>query len=155
MFRLYKLETEKRSKSNLETIYDYLDLYNGHPGYMLLTEVKTEQEFNSIVINYIEKWKHRKKSNTFIALASILFMFSFTFVFEARNLPEYDQNGDDIFYLEKDNSYYLKNGKCYDLYLNGEYFFTTEDLAQVPNDFKDLPIYEKGDFKWKKEYLFV
>ena len=97
--------------------------------------------------NYIKKWKHRKKSNIFIALASILFMFSFTFVFEARNLPEYDQNGDDIFYLEKDNSYYLKNGKCYDLYLNGEYFFTTEDLAQVPNDFKDLPIYEKGDFK--------
>ena len=57
MFRLYKLETEKRSKSNLETIYDYLDLYNGHSGYMLLAEVKTEQEFNSIVINYIEKWK--------------------------------------------------------------------------------------------------
>ena len=53
----------------------------------------------------------------------------------------------NIFYLEKDNSYYLKNGKCYDLYLNGEYFFTTEDLAQDPNDFKDLQIYEKGDFK--------
>ena len=61
--------------------------------------------------NYIEKWKHRKKSNTFIALASILFMFSFTFVFEARNLPEYDQNGDDIFYLEKRQLLLLKKWK--------------------------------------------
>jgi hypothetical protein len=57
MFRLYKLETEKRNKSNLETIYDYLDLYNGHTGYTLLAEVKTEQKFNSIVINFVEKWK--------------------------------------------------------------------------------------------------
>lgn len=97
--------------------------------------------------HYIKKWKHKKRSNTFIALAALLFMFSFTFVFEARNLPEYDQNGDDIFYLEKDNSYYIKNGKYFDLYLNGEYFYTTEDLTQVPKDFKDLPVYEKGDFK--------
>lgn len=32
MFNLYKLEIDKKlNKSNLETIYDYLDLYNGHP----------------------------------------------------------------------------------------------------------------------------
>lgn len=62
-------------------------------------------------------------------------------MFEAFNMPEYDENGDKVFYLIKDNSYYLKNGDKYDLYLNGEYFDSVDDLEKEPDDFKDLPVY--------------
>ena len=133
------LKTLRHAQSNRKQVMDQTSYY-------ALCNMSNKKNLRQRFY-YIEKWKHKKKSNTFIAFAVILFIFSFTFVFEARNLPEYDQNGDDVFYLEKDNSYYLKNGNFFDLYLNGEYFYTTEDLTQVPNDFKDLPIYEKGDFK--------
>lgn len=68
MFRLYKLETEKRNKLNLETIYDYLDLYNGHTGYTLLAEVKTKQEFNSTIGEFTTNWNPYRKEKNIIAL---------------------------------------------------------------------------------------
>lgn len=69
MFNLYKLETEKKiNKSNLETIYDYIDLYNGHPGYTLLAEVKTEQEFYSIIGEFAMNWNPYREENNIIAL---------------------------------------------------------------------------------------
>lgn len=68
MFRLYKLETEKRNKSNLETIYDYLDLYNGHLGYTLLGEVNNEEKFNSIIGEFTTNWNPYREEKNIIAL---------------------------------------------------------------------------------------
>lgn len=69
MFNLYKLETEKKvSKTNLETIYDFLDLYNGHLGYTLLAEVKTEKEFNSLIGEFIMNWNPCREENNIVAL---------------------------------------------------------------------------------------
>ena len=70
MFNLYKLETEKKiNKTNLETIYDYLDLYNGHPGYTLLAEeVKTEEKFNTTIGEFTMNWNPYREENNIIAL---------------------------------------------------------------------------------------
>lgn len=68
MFRLYKLEIEKRNKSNLETIYDYLDLYNGHLGYTLLGEVNNEEKINSIIGKFTMNWSPHREENNIIAL---------------------------------------------------------------------------------------
>ena len=101
-------------------------------------EEKLRQRFYFIAESVPQK---KKMSILFLAAFVSLFICSFTFVFEAFNMPEYDENGDKVFYLIKDNSYYLKNGDKYDLYLNGEYFDSVDDLEKEPDDFKDLPVY--------------
>ena len=41
--------------------------------------------------------------------------------------------------MDTEDSYYIENGKNFDLYLNGEYVYTTPTIIQ---DFKKLPIYK-------------
>ena len=67
-------------------------------------------------------------------------MLSFTFVFERSVRQEYDTCGDEVFYFVEGNSYYIKNGKRFDLYLDGRYVYTTNEII---DDFKNLPIYEE------------
>ena len=80
----------------------------------------------------------RCKSALFTIVFCILFIFSFTFVFEAYNKPAYSESGQPFFYLNEENSYYIQRGDSYDLYLDGSYVYTTDTIL---SEFKDLPVY--------------
>lgn len=102
MFRLYKLEIEKRNKSNLETIYDYLDLYNGHTGYTLLAEVKTKQEFNSTIGEFTTNWNPYREEKNIIALV----------------IEDMDENIIDILYETEEKTLKWAEKNC----LNSDFF---------------------------------
>ena len=103
MFNLCKLETDKKlNKSNLETIYDYLDLYNGHPGYTLLEEVKTEKEFNSLIGEFTMNWNPYREENNIIALV----------------IEDMDENVIDILYETEEKTLRWAEKNC----LNFDFF---------------------------------
>lgn len=74
-----------------------------------------------------------------------IFMLSFTFVFEASFRERYDENGNEVFIITKDDSYFIKKGSQYDLYLDGRYYSSYESFSDVADDFKNLPIYKEGE----------
>lgn len=67
-----------------------------------------------------------------------MFVLSFTFVFEPSYKPEYDELGNRVFYGDESNSYYIKNGTSYDLYLDDNYVYTSLEILE---NFKKFPIY--------------
>ena len=71
-----------------------------------------------------------------IILSIVIFILSFTFIFEPYTRPIYDEGGDKIFYGNEESSYYIWDG-------SGECVCTTPNIHE---DFKELPIY-KGEFK--------
>lgn len=77
-----------------------------------------------------------------ILIGCLLFVLSFTFVFEQSIKPEYDEYGNEVFYCIEGNSYYIKSGEKFDLYLNGRYIYTADKIVE---DFKGLPIYKEGE----------
>lgn len=79
------------------------------------------------------------KSKSAISISLLIFVLSLTFVFEAFNVPKYTEDKQKVFYMDIEDSYYIENGKSFDLYLNGEYVYTTPTIIE---DFKDLPIYQ-------------
>ena len=104
MFNLYRLETEKKiNKTNLETIYDYLDLYNGHPGYTLLAEeVKTEEKFNTTIGEFTMNWNPYREENNIIALV----------------IEDMDENVIDILYETEEKTLRWAEKNC----LNFDFF---------------------------------
>lgn len=103
MFNLYKLEIDKKlNKSNLETIYDFLDLYNGHPGYILLAEVKTEKEFNSLIGEFTMNWNPYREKNNIVALV----------------IEDMDENVIDILYETEEKTLRWAEKNC----LNSDFF---------------------------------
>ena len=106
MFNLYKLEIDKKlNKSNLETIYDYLDLYNGHSSYTLLAEkVKTEEKLNTTIGEFTMNWNpypYREKNNI-IALV----------------IEDMDENVIDILYETEEKTLRWSEKNC----LNSDFF---------------------------------
>lgn len=78
-----------------------------------------------------------------IIFSIIIFILSFTFIFEPSLQPMHDEFGDEIFYGNEGLSYYIWDGTNYELYISGECVCTT---PKIHEDFKDLPVY-KGEFK--------
>lgn len=74
----------------------------------------------------------------------VIILLSFSFIVEAFNQPEFSEKGEKVFYKNKVNSYFIKNGSEYDLYLSGKYVYTTSVI--IP-DFQDLPIYSQTPSK--------
>ena len=75
-----------------------------------------------------------------IIICIVLFVLSFTFVFEPYIQPARDEVGDKIFYLNEELSYYIWDGTNYKLYISDEYVCTTQSIHE---DFKELPIYQE------------
>lgn len=67
-----------------------------------------------------------------------LFVLSFSYVIEPFNLPDYDENGENVFYMNDNNSFFIFNNGSYDLYVDGEYM---GNLKEIPDTFMDLPVY--------------
>lgn len=80
-----------------------------------------------------------------MVISLVIFLLSFTFVFEPLRRPHYDEEGNEVFTLVRDNSYFIRNGTGYDLYLDGRYCHTYENREMIEPVFKDLPIYEEDE----------
>lgn len=79
-----------------------------------------------------------------IFISLVIFLLSFTFVFEESSKPKYDEDGCEIFNYVQENSYFIKIGSNYDLYLDGQYFSSYANDNEIEVDFRNLPIYEEG-----------
>lgn len=77
-----------------------------------------------------------------LSFIAVLFILSFSFVLEPVYFPKYDEDGDKVYYYDENNSYYIKNGHEFDLYLGGEFVYTTSSIV---DEFKNFPIYESED----------
>ena len=75
-----------------------------------------------------------------IIIFFVFIFLSFSFIVEAFNQPEYSEEGEKVFYKSKIDSYFVKNGVKFDLYLSGKYVYTTSEII---SDFQDLPIYNE------------
>lgn len=75
-----------------------------------------------------------------VVVCLLLFVMSFTFVFEPFHEPTTDENGRKVWRDEEDGTYYVVNKEgTYDLYMQNEYVATTDEILET---FKDVPIYE-------------
>ena len=80
----------------------------------------------------------RYRSLPAIITMVFLFVLSFSYVIEPFNLPDYDENGENVFYMNDNNSFFIFNNGSYDLYVDGEYM---GNLKEIPDTFMDLPVY--------------
>lgn len=99
-----------------------------------------EQKENNILqrLQYIINYNSHTFSLIGVLFISFTFMLSFTFVFEPIYMPNKDEIGSKVFYFSEYESFYIKNGFNYDLYLNNEFVFTAPNILE---EFKDIPIY--------------
>lgn len=81
-----------------------------------------------------------------ILLSIFLFLLSFTFIFEPSYKPQYDEFGNSVYSGDESNSYYIKNGTGYDLYLDNHYVYTSQKILET---FNELPIYNSKKEKMK------
>lgn len=106
-----------------------------HRSTYALHTLSTQDNFKQRISLILEPSK--KLTMPAIIVSFVLFVASFTVVFEASHHDKYDENGNRVYYLEG-KSYYVENGDAYDLYLDGEYVYTTDIII---SDFEHLPIY--------------
>ena len=57
-------------------------------------------------------------------------------------LKKDDETKETTYLIETDNSYFIEDESGYSLFINGEYKLS---FNYIPEDFKDLPIYQKED----------
>ena len=108
-----------------------------HESAYAINNISSEEKLKQRILSITSA--HSKKTSVLVIIISfLLFVTSFTFVFEAFNIPRYDENGNRVFTNVEGNSYFVQNGGSYDLYLNGEYVYTTDTII---SNFKDLPVY--------------
>ena len=75
-----------------------------------------------------------------IIFSIVLFILSFTFIFEPSFRPTYDEMGNEVFEGNEELSYYIWDGTIYRLYIGGECVYTT---SKIHEDFKNLPVYRE------------
>lgn len=101
-------------------------------------ETKTRLEY----ILAKEEERVSRKENIYLhyAFIFILFLISFFVVPEAYCTQTIDSEG--AFAVLEDNSYIVKSGDNYLLYVDGEYVYT---LSPIPEEFKDIPVIEEDE----------
>ena len=63
------------------------------------------------------------------------------FIVPESNLKEIESNDTSMgVTIEPDNAYILDNGGSYEIYVDGIFFV---ELDEIPEDFKNLPIYKE------------
>lgn len=74
-----------------------------------------------------------------IVICIALFISTFTIILEPSYDPTKDEDGDPVFEDNEGETYFIKNGAKYDLYMENKYVGT---LDKIPDIFKDYPIYD-------------
>lgn len=77
-----------------------------------------------------------------IVLCVAIFLFSFRFVFEPVYSPSTDENGTPVYRDVEEQTYFIKNGIEYDIYMEGSYVGT---LSSIPTTFQDAPVYDSRE----------
>lgn len=91
------------------------------------------QRFRCIMTNTI---RQSSKWGKIICLS--LFILSFAFVFEISYPLKTDEYGNELFINNQGQTYYIRNGDKYDLYMENQYVYTTPVILDT---FSDIPIY--------------
>lgn len=89
-------------------------------------------------LQYIANIPAKTLSVQGIILCFLLFLSSFLFVFEPSYPVKTDELGEEIFQDRQGLTYYIRNGDCYDLYMENQYVCTTSEILET---FKHVPIY--------------
>ena len=97
-------------------------------------------------VDYITSGNPNAKcSNRFSKYAQIV-VIGFTLLVAFFVVPERyhvdDETKETTYLIETDNSYFIEDESGYSLFINGEYKLSFD---YIPEDFKDLPIYQKED----------
>lgn len=72
------------------------------------------------------------------ALCMALFLLSFSFIFDTYYEHDTDEDGARVFQNIEGQTFYIKNGELFDLYMQNEY---VGSFPQIVEDFKNVPVY--------------
>lgn len=89
-------------------------------------------------LQYIMKHQIKQLSLWGVFLCILLFIGSFTIVFEPSHHISEDEKGEQVYKNIDGQTFYVKNGDAYDLYMNNEYVYTTPEILESLNN---VPIY--------------
>lgn len=124
--------------------------YFQRPSYKLIANNKSfKNRYYALVDSHVKSdilqrlqyiMKHHVKLLSCLGLFScgLLFIGSFTIVFEPSYKIINDENGNKIYENIEGQTYYIKNGDSYDLYMQNEYVYTTTEILEKLNN---VPIY--------------
>lgn len=87
---------------------------------------------------YLTQPRVRSFSIYGIVLCIFMFICSFTIVFEPYYKHRFDENGNPVYQNIEGETFYIKNGDVYDLYMQNQYVYTTPKIFE---EFKNAPIY--------------
>lgn len=130
------LKTAKNIHSGKRTTPSFLMNFAINNSSILTTRI-------NFILNNQRQIKH--KSNIYCTISNLIISIavfcSIFFVIEAdfevlEPLPE------DIVEIREDNAYLIKNENGYLIYVDGEYF---AEIDHLPDEFKNIQIYEEGD----------
>lgn len=74
-----------------------------------------------------------------LLISLCLFILSYSFIFEPSLKPTIDESGDKVYYYDQRDSYYIRNGEQFDLYIDGQFIHTFPEIFE---DLKDFPVYD-------------
>ena len=134
----YMQTLTKTLRYSQETLTKPAELLQGH-----ISALADNYTRESILqrIKYIVQQPEKRFSLLGATLSLFLFGASFTVVFEASYMNEKtDDNGNQIYYDIEGQTYYVKNGDSYDLYMQNKYVCTTSDILET---FKGVPVYDR------------
>lgn len=139
-YSIKKLSSKEGNSQYLETLLKTLKhsniqkkVYLGVPFFSKNNRFKVKQRITCLTND-----SNNKNSLKGIFITFLCFLLSFTFVFEASFPSDVDEiTGERVFSASPNNSYIIKKGDEYTIYLGGDYFDTTNELIA---DFKELPI---------------
>lgn len=134
----YMQTLTKTLRYSQETLTKPAELLQGH-----ISALADNYTRKSILqrIKYIVQQPEKRFSLLGATLSLFLFGASFTVVFEASYMNEKtDDNGNQIYYDIEGQTYYVKNGDSYDLYMQNKYVCTTSDILET---FKGVPVYDR------------
>ena len=110
---------------------------------ILLLSDKQEHNFIRQRFDYIKTHSTIKSFTLFgILICLALFLSTYTIVLEPRYNLSTDENGDSVFEDIDGQTYFIRNGDKYDLYMQNTYAGT---IDTIPDEFKDCPIYDNKE----------
>ena len=68
----------------------------------------------------------------------VLFLLSYSFIFDTYYEHITDEDGERVFQNIEGQTFYIKNGELFDLYMQNEY---VGSFPQIVEDFKNVPVY--------------
>lgn len=117
------------------------NLHNTDTSIILLTDAH-KSTFIRQRFDYIKTNKIKSFTIYGIVLCFALFFSTYTIVFEPYYHPITDESGRPVYQDLEGETYFIRNGDKYDLYMENEFVGT---LDKIPETFEDYPIYDSKE----------